>query len=87
MEEMNSPDVQTARTNAEAAAQETNTEFTPADETPEPKQYQSRKPDFTAREGAMAWKNKIKTGQHAGKEYISLKIPLLDININLFPTE
>lgn len=39
-----------------------------------------RKPDFASRDGIMVWKNTDKNG----KEYLSVRIPLLNIACNCF---
>lgn len=47
------------------------------------KAKQGRRPDFIAREGVSVWTNEDKNG----KPYLSVKIPLLNINVNAFKVE
>lgn len=47
------------------------------------KQESGRRPDFSSRDGVQIWKNLDKNG----KEYLSVRIPLLSISVNCFTLE
>jgi len=40
-------------------------------------------PDYSSREGVQIWKNQDKNG----KEYLSVRIPILNISVNCFAVE
>ena len=42
-----------------------------------------RMPDFSSRDGVQVWTNQDKNG----KPYLSVKIPILKINVNCFSTK
>ena len=42
-----------------------------------------RMPDFSSRDGVQIWTNQDKNG----KPYLSVKIPILNINVNCFSTK
>jgi len=44
------------------------------------KESAGKRPDFVSRDGVMVWKNLDKNG----KEYLSVRIPLLNISCNCF---
>lgn len=43
-------------------------------------EFEARKPDFSSIKGVMVWKNLDKNN----KEYLAVKIPILNLTVNCF---